>query len=412
MLLKQTTKFISPLTGLVLLSIGSSFLGTLLIIEFQINHATPLVTGLLSTCFYIGYMGAAFKIENFINKIGHVRAYSTFAAIMSIVALLHGLSYNAIFWMFLRFIFGFCNAGMFVVVESWLLKLSSINVRGQILSLYMLSFYIAQALGQFLLKVIPNTGWVPYTYASILATLSIVPLCAIQTQAPPIENVAVLGLRKIFNLSKSGVTGAFISGLILGAIYGFLPFTLKEALSDTNNVGVAMGSLFLGGALLQYPIGKLSDVISRFNLLIAVTLFTLFSAIGVALFINENFIILILLLFSFGGFSFAIYPLSTNLVCDYVAAEKLVEAVGSLLIFYSAGSIIGPFLSPIVVNLFGSKGVFFYIYACCGALLCLMLSRYFVRKPMSVEDQSDFVPAPRTSPVVIEFIQEEKNSNE
>jgi len=412
-------QFFAPLIALLLISIGTSLLGTTLILQLKDINAPTITIGLLTTFFYSGYIIGAFKLEPFIRRVGHIRAYATFAAIIAATSLLHGFYINAEFWLALRLIYGFCSAGLFMVVESWMLNLSSVEIRGRILSLYMVSFYIAQSFGQFLLKVInielDAEILFPYAIISITAALSVVPLCSTRSSSPQFEEFSVLSIKDMFALSKSAIIGVFVSGLIFGVIYGILPFSIHQFGYTSQQIGIAMGVLILGGALLQYPIGKISDYVSRFTVLNAITILTLLCAIGLHFTIDYNFLTFNLIIFFFGGFSFTIYPIATNLLCDYVDSKDLMAAIAALLIFYSIGAASGPFLGPIFINLFGPDGIFYFFYSSCAILILATFARSFVRKPMPIAEQSEFVLSSRTTPVATELdprVEEDPESEE
>ena len=60
---------------------------------------------------------------------------------------------DPIYWAILRLICGVCTAGVFIVIESWLLMQSPPSMRGAVLSLYLAVFYAALSAGQFLINL-------------------------------------------------------------------------------------------------------------------------------------------------------------------------------------------------------------------------------------------------------------------
>ena len=71
-----------------------------------------------------------------IHQVGHTRAFSALAAVAASAALLHLLVISPAVWIAARAVTGFCFAGLFIVVESWLNASVTAQTRGQILSLY------------------------------------------------------------------------------------------------------------------------------------------------------------------------------------------------------------------------------------------------------------------------------------
>ena len=54
-------------------------------------------------------------------------------------------------WAAMRFVGGFCMAGMIVVTESWINERCTNQTRGQVMAFYMITNYLAAGSGQFLL---------------------------------------------------------------------------------------------------------------------------------------------------------------------------------------------------------------------------------------------------------------------
>lgn len=400
--LKHSILFVAPLSALILLSIGVSFLTTFVIIEMQHMGGSDVEIGFLMTTFYVGYVIGAYKLDTFIKRVGHIRAYSAFAAITAVVTLFHAIITDTTYWYPMRILYGLCNAGIFIVIESWLLSLAEIKVRGRILALYMLSFYIAQALGQYILKYMGQDRMFAYAVVAILASLSIVPICASKAKTPHILKVETLKPYDLLKQSWSGVSGCLVSGLILGPVFGLLPAVLTKINYNIPDIGKMMAMLILGGAALQYPIGKISDIINRRIVLLFLTVLTIGSTIGMQFFLPNNTLTAYYLAFLFGGTLFAIYPLATNLVCDYLKPEDILPAVGTLLIFYSIGATIGPIFASYFMK-FSSNGFYFYTYTCLILYIVLILIASMRKAPLKVEEQGQFSSAPTTTPVAGEL---------
>ena len=70
-----------------------------------------------------------------IRRVGHIRTFAAFGAIAATAPLVHLLVVNPFVWIAARALTGFCFAGMFIVVESWLNVGASPQNRGQILKI-------------------------------------------------------------------------------------------------------------------------------------------------------------------------------------------------------------------------------------------------------------------------------------
>ncbi|HBN23294.1 MAG TPA: hypothetical protein DD412_08680 [Holosporales bacterium] len=197
----------------------------------------------------------AFRNAPLILRIGHIRAFSAFAALITVAILSMGLTYFLVLWCLLRALSGYCLAGLYIVIESWILKESTVKTRGVFLALYMIAIYGASASGQFLLNIGSATSSLLFTIAAILAALSIVPLATTRAGNPVIEEPSALNVLDLFRLSPSGLVSCTCSGLMFGAISAFVPLYLRTILTDLSETAFVMFLVLMGGVLLQYPVG-------------------------------------------------------------------------------------------------------------------------------------------------------------
>ena len=82
-------------------------------------------------------------------------------------------------------------------------------------------------------------------------------------------------------------------------------FKLKE-------ISIFMGSLIIGGGLMQYPIGRLSDNFGRRQVIIVTCFIGAFSSLGASLFDASGWLIYVQIAI-IGGLSLPLYPLCTTL---------------------------------------------------------------------------------------------------
>lgn len=392
----------SPLISLVLISIGGGFLGTLLSIRLEMYGASDFQIGLLTTAFYLGYIVGAFKIEAFLIRVGHIRAYAVFAAIIASITLIHGMLTDPWLWIIWRFLYGFGMAGLFLVVESWLIILSNLALRGRVLALYMIAFYAAQSLGQLLLKMNDIQTMLPFCICAVLASLSILPLASTKIPSPQFSEHSTLKLKELYKLSPAGIWSAFAGGMVLAVIYGLMPVHLRQNRFSLSDIAYFMAIVVFGGMMLQYPIGKMSDFIDRRWVLIGVLALTMVFA-GLMKHYESSVTVLLICAFFFGGLTFTIYPLSTNLLCDLVDEDNTLAAISSLLIAYSVGACISPMIAPFLMHY--ATGGIYYFFIIIAFILTLGIGwRLIARKPVCGQEQEPFMPIMyRTTPVAFEL---------
>lgn len=394
---------ITPLISLVILILGNSLMTTLLTVKLSQLGESSIMIGAVSAAYYGGLVLGSFKIEPFITRVGHIRAYAAFASTLAVVSILHGLWINAWAWILLRLIAGYSIAGLFVVIESWLLACSSIQTRGQVLAIYMTALYAGQAAGQLLLNVSDINTLVPFCLITMLCSLSVIPLSITYIKSPPLDEPSVLNFFKLYKISPTGVISSFSSGLVLGAIYGLLPLAMSQLGYITKDIGWLMSLTILGGTLLQYPIGRISDRYDRRHVLMVICWLTLITSLGLVVLGGNLKFLFAVFIFILGGFTFVLYPLAISHACDYLPPQDIVAATGGLLLAYGIGATLGPLIAPVFMHSIGPSGLFIYLILISGAMGAFIYWRSRVRDSLPVAEQQEFIIAAKTTPVLNEL---------
>jgi len=394
---------ITPLVSLIIIILGSSLMTTLLAVKLAHMGTSSMMIGGMSAAFYGGLVLGSFKIEPFIARVGHIRAYAAFASTLAVVSILHGLWIEPWAWLVLRLLAGYSIAGLFVVIESWLLACSTIQTRGQVLAIYMTALYAGQAAGQLLLNISDVNSLVPFCLISLLCSLSVIPLSMTYVKSPPLSEPSVLDFFKLYSISPTGVISSLTSGLILGAIYGLLPLAISQFGHSDRDIGWLMGLTIFGGTLLQYPIGHLSDRFDRRKVLMVVYGLTLLTCLGLLLLGGNLTVLFAILTFGLGGFAFVLYPLAISHACDYLTAKDIVAATGGLLLAYGIGATLGPILASAFMHLLGAQGLFVYFILIAGAMSGFIYWRSKTKPSLPLAEQQEFVIAARTTPVLNEL---------
>ena len=392
----------SALLSFTIFMIGIGYMNTMVPTRLNLEGVGTWGLGIISAGFFIGLIAGSISTERFIVRVGHIRAYATFATGLAIVTVLMGFYFEFTFWFGLRLVFGYLLAALYIVIESWLLASSTPTTRGVILSWYMIVLYGSQALGQALIKYTDPTVLQSYCIAMILCAASVFPLALTSVSMPEFDEPSALKFKKLYIISPSGVIGCLVSGVILGAMYGLLPeFVLQNGFSKTSLSGI-MATVFMGGAILQYPTGYISDKIDRRHVMIIVCFLNALSCIGVILSVSSP-ILFYVSLFFFGGFTFVMYPLSISHACDYLEPKDIVAATQGLLLAFSFGCIFGPLLAPLPMKIVGTQGLFIFMATASAGLGAFFVWRSTQGHNVPVEDQDPFVAVTATSPVSSEL---------
>lgn len=388
---------LAPIASIMLLVTGSGFYTTFTSVQLQKYDVANWLVGCVSSAYFSGLVISAFRSQHFIFRVGHIRAFAAFAATIAVTTLIQGLIFSPTLWVVIRFISGYCLAGLCIVIESWLLASSHSNNRGTILAIYMVAYYLAQAFGQLFMHIPFSHALIGYCMIAICSALSVLPVAITHFRAPSPEEPSILSFTYLFKKAPLGVMGSVLAGMMLGPLYTILPVYLQDNAKPEDEVGWVMMAMILGGTLLQYPFGRMSDKVDRRKVMLGMSLLCVLAFI---LFIPDiyNTPWLMSLAVFMGAGAFIIYPLSTSYTIDHVTHDEMVSAISTLLLSYGVGSTLGPLLPSALMDWVGPNGLCYYLLA-VAITISLIIAYSIINTPTDKDEEStNFTTYPRTTP--------------
>jgi MFS family permease len=388
----------SLLFAVFLLTAGCGSIATLVGVRLAGAGVSAPVIGLVGAAFFLGLTLGSLQAEAAIRRVGHIRAFAVFVSLLSASTLAYALRQAVPLWAALRLLDGFCLAGVYVCVESWLNDRAGPGERGAVLAGYMVALYAGQGLGQFLLRVGEPGAPQPFQLASILVTLAVLPVALTRQPGPPLAAHPPLGLRRLYAASPLGTAGTAAAGVMLGAFYSLAPVYARRLGLDLGGVAGFMSAAILGGVVLQWPLGRLSDRFDRRAVVLGVFAGAGGAALGLAL-LRAPGPLLAPLAGVFGGLSFALYPLCVAHTHDHLAPAQRVGASAALVLVYSAAAAIGPPLAAAAMAALGPGGLFLFVAACAAAAAWFGVWRLTVRASPPEARQQSYQALPGTTPM-------------
>jgi len=395
---------LSLLISVALLQLANGLYLTFISVRMDLEQFSELAIGAIGSAYFGGFIIGALYCDRFIQKVGHIRAYIGFGALTCAVVMSHSWLIDPVYWGLLRFIAGVVSSGLFMVVESWLNERSDRNNRGSIFAAYLVINYLALGGGQFLLNVSDPAGPMLFLLIGTLFALSLTPIALGEATVPAAYERRSFNVRELFDVSPLGVVGVLVIGLANGAFYSLAPIFAARLGFDTAGIGEFMAAAILSGLIMQWPLGKMSDLFDRRTILIIVAVLTCAVAAGIAAVTfnpEADHRIILILICAYGSALYALYPLAVAHANDHVEPADTVPLAAGLLLAYGVGALFGPFLASAVMGLMGTPGLFTFIAGVAGALAIFGLFRMRMSKPVPMDDQGTFMPLPRTSPVLV-----------
>lgn len=385
-------------------------LTTFLTLKLHSLSVNDISIGALSTFYYIGFMLGAFKLEKIILRCGHNWSYLFFAFILALTSISHGLYINVPFWLMLRFFSGIATAGLYIIIESWIISASNKKIRGLSLAFYMISLSVAQAMGQWLLNFGDANKLTFYIIAAVLALLSAIPLLFNSTHISAFSQPELFSIKKMYKISPSAIATCFASGMLLACIYGLYPVFIRAFGYHISDLATIMGLTILGGMIFQYPMGYLSDLISRRNTIIFLSIVTTCITIFIILFGKKNMIFLSSLSFLLGGSIYCLYPIGLNQACDHVKNNQIISMTQTLLLTFAFGAVIGPIAAPTLNLLYRQYGILIFIIIVNTLLAAFILYSKRIEQSIKKCDRRKFRTSNELMPISTEANLKKKNN--
>lgn len=313
--------------------------------------------GYTGSAYFAGFMLGCLTIPMLVARVGHIRVFAVLTALASTAVLLLGLFDSITSWMLARALTGWAIAGVYMVIESWLNERVTGDSRGAVLSIYTILSLGAMAVGQ--LSVGLGLDYVTLTVvAAILFAIGVIPVGLTRSPAPPIEPVS-FKLKEVFRASQVAIVCAFVAGAVNSGIWALGPIVAIAMGMATEQVGVFMAITIIGGAVVQYPVGRLSDKFDRRAVIFGLTITgALVSLLAIMIGDPESTMLVYALMFLFGGTTFPLYSLSVAHANDNTKLG-IIEISSVLLLMYSTGSIFGPLIVAPLLDVL-SDGLFVF----------------------------------------------------
>ncbi|MDH3793088.1 MAG: MFS transporter, partial [Rhodospirillales bacterium] len=229
------------LIGTGALFLGNGLLQTLLPIRAQLEAFSTSAIGLMGAIYFAGFAVGCLVGPAAVKKVGHIRCFAGFAALAAAAMLVFPIAVNPLAWSILRGFTGLCLAVLYMVVESWLNDQSSNEVRGGVLSVYIIVSNVVTMGGQLMVNIDEPTGWLLFSLVAMLVGLSLVPLSLTDTAAPKPIATAELRIARLFRYSPAGFVGCLAVGMVEGAFW-----TLGPVFAQGRALPVAEIALFMG----------------------------------------------------------------------------------------------------------------------------------------------------------------------
>ena len=357
--------------GLSLIGLAVGVQGSLLGYRAELEGFPDNLIGLLMSCYFAGFLAGSIMAPGLIQRVGHIRIFAALSAVASVTILIHALYVDPWTWAFMRLLTGFAFSCIYVVSESWLNQAASNETRGQILAIYMTILLMGICAGQFMLNLADPAGFQLFILISVMVSVAAVPILLTALTTPPIEEQQRVSIAHIWRRAPMGVMGIVLSQWCASVIFGMGAVYAAKMGMSVGEVAWFMASIMGGGMVLQWPLGKLSDMMDRRWVMGGASII----AAIVAVIASQELIAstrLYVLAFVFGGFSLSLYPLVVALTHDHLRPHEIVPASGTIILIGGLTSVTGPISVAFWLQIWGLQS--FFLSLAAGLLLMAVIS--------------------------------------
>ncbi len=380
------------LLGLALFDLAQSLVGPLITLRLGESGVATALIGLVNSCYFIGFLLGSMTCARVIDRVGHIRSFSVFAAVCASTALMHAMAFEPVLWAALRAANGWAMSGLFMVVESWLNDKSVPATRGRIFAAYMMVAWFASAIGPLMLNFEQLGTTRLFVLVGLGVVVSLLPMALTQVRNPEIGERRHFGVRRLVEISPLGVVACAAAGLINSAYYGLVPIFVQSQGLGAAHVSLVISSSLVGGMLVQYPIGTLSDRFGRRPVLVGAVALAALCVAGILMSGGRPFPLLVALGFCFAAAAAPLYSLGVGQTNDYIERRDFVAASGGLLFAWAFGASLGPVAAAFAMGQFGPSMLFVYLLVMLGVVALFALYRIRRRAGVPLDRQSGFVP--------------------
>ena len=387
--------------GLAFIMIAHGLQGNLLGVRAVYEKFSLISTGIMMSGFYIGYFIGAKNILSLIHRVGHIRVFAAMASSASLVILIHSIYVHPFTWFVARILSGICMVGIYTIVESWLNDRSTNQTRGKVLSIYMIISYVGMGSGMLLLNFQQPESFEPFILISVLMSLSLIPILLTRRKPPSFKKIKNLTISELYKISPLGIVSSVLTGFIHSAVFTLLAVYAASMNFTLTEIGFLTFLLTVSGALAQFPIGYLSDLLDRRKVIAICSLLGACAAF-VLVFLSSSIFSSPLVKFLFYVFivlyafcSLPLFSLNLSHTNDFISKDKFVAAGAGLQFAFALGAIAGPFVCSLFMGFIGPEGFFIFLVFGNSFIGLFALYRMSIRSVVDNKD-NQFFPIPRS----------------
>ncbi|CAM3886700.1 MFS transporter [Mesobacillus thioparans] len=357
----------------------------LIAIIFEQDGVSSSMNGLHATGLYIGILIASPLMEAPLRRFGYKPIILIGGLLVAVSLAFFPLWKSFWFWFILRLAIGIGDHMLHFATQTWITSFSRKDRIGRNISIYGLFFGLGFAAGPLMIGLVKINTALPFILSSAISLAAWLTVWLLKNERPEhdTDSTSFFGTMKRFGKVFKYAWVAFLPpfgyGFLEASLNGNFPVYAMRTGIGVDAVALLLPAFAVGGIISQLPLGILSDKLGRRNVLIAVTLsgFISFTAAGL---LESSTVGLLVCFFLAGTLVGSTFSLGISYMADLLPKQLL--PAGNLMcgIFFSFGSISGPFIGGLAIQWL--KGISFF-YVISTMLLLIFIALVAVRHDTS-----------------------------
>lgn len=349
---------------------------------FERDGVSSTLNGLNATGLYIGTLLISPFMEAPLRRWGYKPVIVIGGVFVFSSLLLFPLWKNIVFWFILRLIIGIGDHALHFSTQTWVTSFSSKQRLGRNIAIYGLSFGFGFAVGPLFVPLVNIFEGLPFIVSSLLCLCAWSLIFFLKNDFPDVikgtrdHNNMITRFKSTMIVAWLAFLGPFGYGFLESTLNAIYPvYALRTGFTELSISGI-LASFSIGGLLTQLPLGMLSDRIGRRPVFL-ITIAGGAIAFLIASQLEGAVLGTMGMFFIAGTFVGSIFSLGISYMSDLTPTALL--PTGNLLcgIFFSLGSLLGPILGGLFLEL----GMNFSFLLLISVFLTILFSVALIGKP-------------------------------
>lgn len=351
----------------------------LIAIILEQDGVSSSLNGFHATGLYIGILLASPLMEAPLRRFGYKPIILTGGFLVAMSLAFFPLWKSFWFWFLLRLLIGIGDQLLHFGTQTWITSSSPKDRLGRNIALYGLFFGIGFTVGPMMTRLLEINEALPFIISCSISLIAWVFVWFLKNEFPEsdMETTSFLGTMKRFGKVFKYAWVAFLPpfgyGFLEASLNGNFPVYALRSGIEVSAVSIILPAFAAGSIVFQLPLGILSDRLGRKNILLTV-MFAGFICFTIAGLLQDSIIGLLVCFFVAGMLVGSTFSLGISFMADLLPKQLLPSGNLLISIFFSFGSITGPFIGGLSIEYLKGASFFYVISTMLLVIFIALLS--------------------------------------